>query len=170
MVPAIIRSAPSVIDLAAPSPYPDRSDKDQAPLIPEFAMHLLRLLPAGLLVAGLAVATAPLSWAVAEMPFTPQAFEASQKQGQPILVHITASWCPICAKQRPILDRLEAEPRFKNLVVYNIDFDTQKDQVRAMGAQKQSTLIVFDGTAEKGRSTGETDPAAIESLLGKSAE
>jgi thioredoxin 1 len=39
-----------------------------------------------------------------------------------------------------------------------------------MGAQKQSTLIVFDGATEKGRSTGETDPAAIQSLLAKSVD
>ena len=104
------------------------------------------------------------------MPFTEAAFQAAQASGEPILVAIHASWCPICAKQRPILSQLEAEPRFKNLVVYNIDFDSQKDQVRAMGVQKQSTLIVFDGTTEKGRSTGETDPAAIQSLLAKSVE
>ena len=39
-----------------------------------------------------------------------------------------------------------------------------------MGAQKQSTLIVFNGAIEKGRSTGETDPAAIQGLLDKSVE
>jgi thioredoxin 1 len=121
------------------------------------------------LAAGLACA--PIVGALAEpVAFTPSAFEGAQKQGKPILVQITASWCPVCAKQRPILSQLEAEPRFKDLVVYNIDFDSQKDQVRAMGVQKQSTLIVFDGTAEKGRSTGETDPAAIQSLLAKSVE
>jgi thioredoxin 1 len=122
-----------------------------------------------LFAAGLACA--PIAGALAEpVAFTQPAFEAAQQQGKPILVQITASWCPVCAKQRPILSQLEAEPRFKNLVVYNIDFDSQKDQVRAMGVQKQSTLIVFDGTAEKGRSTGETDPAAIQSLLAKSVE
>ena len=36
-------------------------------------------------------------------PFTPQAFEAAQKAGKSILVHITASWCPTCKAQRPIL-------------------------------------------------------------------
>jgi hypothetical protein len=73
------------------------------------------------------------------------------------------------AEQKPILSHLLSEPRFKDLIVYNIDFDSQKDLVREMGAQKQSTLIVFTGKTEKGRSTGETDPAAIESLLARSA-
>jgi thioredoxin len=132
-------------------------------------MRLMKILPAVLLAAGLA--SAPAFHASAEpTAFTQSAFEAAQKQGKPILVQITASWCPICAKQRPILSKLEAEPRFKNLIVYNIDFDSQKDQVRAMGVQKQSTLIVFDGSTEKGRSTGETDPAAIQGLLAKTVE
>ncbi|HEY4044940.1 MAG TPA: thioredoxin family protein [Rhodopila sp.] len=133
-------------------------------------MRLLKILPAALLSAGVTFA-APVSWAVTEVvPFTQPAFEAAQKQGKPILVQITASWCTTCAKQRPILSQLEAEPRFKELVVYNIDFDTQKDPVRALGARMQSTLIVFSGATEKGRSTGETDPVAIESLLAKSVE
>jgi thioredoxin 1 len=132
-------------------------------------MRLLKILLAAILAAGMA--SAPTVRATAEpTAFTQPAFEAAQKQGKAILVQITASWCPICAKQRPILSQLEAEPRFKNLVVYNIDFDAQKDQVRAMGAQKQSTLIVFNGAIEKGRSTGETDPAAIQGLLDKSVE
>jgi thiol-disulfide isomerase/thioredoxin len=131
-------------------------------------MPLLKILPAAIFAAGMA--SAPMVQATAEpTAFTQPAFEAAQ-QGKPILVQITASWCPICAKQRPILSQLEAEPRFKNLVVYNIDFDAQKDQVRAMGAQKQSTLIVFNGATEKGRSTGETDSAAIQGLLAKSIE
>ena len=124
-----------------------------------------------LLVAGLVVATVPVSRAAAgAIPFTEEAFEASQRQGKRILVQITASWSPVCARQRRIVGLLQEEPRFKDVTVYSIDFDARKDFVREMGAQQQSTLIVFSGTVEKGRSTGENDPAAIESLLAKSAE
>jgi thioredoxin 1 len=100
-------------------------------------------------------------------PFTEAAFEAAQASGEPILVAIHASWCPICAKQRPILSQLEADPAFKTLAVFMVDFDTQKDVVRAMGAQKQSTLIAFHGKQEAARSVGATDPAAIRALLDK---
>lgn len=31
----------------------------------------------------------------------------------------------------------------------------------------QSTLIVFTGATEKGRSTGDTNPASIKALVGK---
>ena len=130
-------------------------------------MRHAKFLAAALLAAGLAVAACPLSWAATEAPFTQQAFAAAQREGKPILVYIAASWCPTCAKQRPILSQLENEPAFRDLAVYTVDFDTQKDVVRALGARMQSTLIVFHGVAERGRSTGATDPSAIKALLEK---
>lgn len=130
-------------------------------------MHLMRTMTAAVLALGLSAGLVSSAIAATEASFTQQAFAASQHEGRPILVHITAPWCPYCAKQKPILSDLENAPTFKNLVVYDIDFDTQKDIVRAMGAQKQSTLIVFHGAAEKGRSTGDTDANSIRTLLEK---
>lgn len=130
-------------------------------------MHLMRTMTTAVLALGLSAGLVPTAIAATEAPFTQQAFAASQHEGRPILVHITAPWCPYCAKQKPVLSDLENAPRFKDLVVYDIDFDTQKDIVRAMGAQKQSTLIVFHGAAEKGRSTGDTDANSIRTLLEK---
>ena len=46
-----------------------------------------------------------------------------------------------------------------------VDFDTQKDVVRSVKAQSQSTLIAFKGDKETGRSAGSTDPAQIEALI-----
>ena len=63
---------------------------------------------------------------------------------------------------------VEAEPRFADLAVFHVDFDTQKDALRKFNAQKQSTLIVFKGVNETGRSVGATDPLSIEELLEKS--
>ncbi len=124
-----------------------------------------------LLAAGLVVASVPVPRpAAGAIPFTEEAFEAAQRQGKRILVQITASWSPVCARQRRIVGLLQEEPRFKDVTVYSIDFDARKDLVREMGAQQQSTLIVFKGMVEKGRYVGENDPAAIESLLAKSAE
>ncbi|HJS85173.1 MAG TPA: thioredoxin family protein [Acetobacteraceae bacterium] len=130
-------------------------------------MRHAKTLSAALLASSLAVAACPVAWAATEAPFTQPAFEAAQRAGKPILVYITASWCPTCAKQRPILSRLENDPALRDLAIYQVDFDTQKDVVRAMGARMQSTLIVFHGATEKGRSTGETDPSAIKALLEK---
>jgi thiol-disulfide isomerase/thioredoxin len=96
------------------------------------------------------------------------AFDAAQKAGKPILVEVVASWCPVCKAQAPILDGLRKEPEFKDLQTFYVDFDTQKDVLRAFKVSKQSTLIVFKGAQEVGRSTGDTDPASIEALVAKS--
>ena len=100
-------------------------------------------------------------------PFSAAAFEAAQKGGKPILVAVSAPWCPICKTQKPILAKLAAEPRFKELQIFDIDFDSQKDLLRRFNALMQSTLIVFKGATETGRSVGETQPEWIEGLLEK---
>jgi thioredoxin 1 len=102
-----------------------------------------------------------------QKPFDQRAFEAAQAAGKPILVEVHAPWCPICKAQAPILARLKGEPRFKDLVNFLIDFDSQKDLLRKFNVQKQSTLIVFKGRQETGRSTGDTNAGSIEALLGK---
>lgn len=106
--------------------------------------------------------------AASEAPFTQVAFERAQADGGPILVHVNADWCPTCARQRPILESLAADPAFRDLRVFKVDFDNQKGVLRTMGVQMQSTLIVFHGRDERGRSTGQTDPEAIRALLNKS--
>lgn len=130
-------------------------------------MRFKSTMTAAMLTLCLSAGVGTAAFAATEAPFTQQAFAAAQHEGKPILVYISAPWCPTCAKQEPILSALEKEPRFKDLVVYHVDFDAQKDVVRALGAQMQSTLVVFHGAAEKGRSTGDTNAASIEALLEK---
>ena len=110
--------------------------------------------------------TASVSVSAAEfMDFTPAAFDAAKAAGKSILVDVSAPWCPTCKAQHPILSGLEAEPKFKDLVVLNVDFDSQKDALRSLGVRMQSTLIAFKGGMETARSTGDTKPASISHLL-----
>jgi thiol-disulfide isomerase/thioredoxin len=123
------------------------------------------------LLAALAAPALAFAWpggralAAPDTLFSQFAFDAAQAAGRPILVDVWASWCPICAKQAPTLATLAADPAFKDLVVLKVDFDTQKDVVRAFGVRMQSTLIVFHGTKETARAVGETNPGAIRALL-----
>jgi len=98
-------------------------------------------------------------------PFTQAALAEAQKEGKPILVHIFATWCSVCRAQKPILEEFTAEPQYKDLVVLDMDFDTQKDDVRALGARVQSTLIAYKGDKEVGRSVGDTNANSIAELL-----
>jgi thioredoxin len=99
--------------------------------------------------------------------YTQAAFAAAQAAGKPILVDITASWCPICKAQAPIIQRLSQQPEYRNLVILEVNFDTQKDVVRSFGARMQSTLVAYKGRSETGRSVGSTNADAIGALLQK---
>ena len=99
--------------------------------------------------------------------FTDAALEAAQKAGKPVLVEVAAPWCPTCKAQRPIIDKLAATDKFKGFVLLTVDFDTQKDTLRKLNARSQSTLIVYKGATEVGRSVGDTNPASVEALLAK---
>ena len=114
----------------------------------------------------LSVGTAAL--ANTATPFSDAAFKAAQASGSPILVEIHADWCPTCKAQQPILDKLTSDAKFKDLKVFRVDFDSQNAVVRQFGAQMQSTLIVYKGATEKGRSVGDTKQASIATLLDKS--
>lgn len=131
-------------------------------------MRFLQILPAALFAGLLSLQGAASAQAATVASFTEQAFKSAQADGQPILVDISATWCPTCAQQKPIIDGLAATPTFAKLVILHVDFDTQMDVVRAMGARMQSTLIVFHGATLKGTSVGDTDPASIKALLDKS--
>jgi thioredoxin 1 len=112
-----------------------------------------------------AAAGAP-AFAAETRTYDPASFAAAEKAGQPILVAVHASWCPTC-KAQPILSELMADPKFKNLVYFVVDFDNQKDAAKLFGARMQSTLVAFKGDKETGRSVGDTDRASIAALLNK---
>ena len=101
-------------------------------------------------------------------PFDAKAFDAAQVAGRPILIEVSAPWCPTCKAQKPILSRLTAQQKFKDLAFFEIDFDSQKDILRTLKVQQQSTLIAYKGKQEVGRSTGDTNASSIENLLNKS--
>jgi len=136
----------------------------------ELTMILTRRVFGGAIVTA-ALATAGLfapAWASTAVPYSAEAFKAAQAAGSPILVEIHADWCPTCKAQGPILDRLTADPKFKDLKIFRVDFDAMKPVVKQFGAQMQSTLIVFKGAAEQGRSVGDTKEPSIAALLDKS--
>jgi thioredoxin 1 len=99
--------------------------------------------------------------------FDEKAFAEAQAHGKSILVDISAPWCPTCNAQKPIIEKLSAEPQYQGLTIFEVDFDTRKDVLRKFAAQTQCTLIVFKGDKETGRSVGSTDADAIDALLRK---
>jgi thioredoxin 1 len=111
------------------------------------------------------VSIAGSAFAADRLPFESGKFQALLKERRPVLVDITASWCPTCKAQHPIIEKLAAGPEFNDLTIFMVDFDTQKDAVRAFRALSQSTLIAFKGGKETARSVGDTRAASIEALV-----
>lgn len=111
------------------------------------------------------LAMANASLAAERKSFDAKSFAAAQAMGAPILVDISATWCPTCKAQKPIIDALAQLPENDDLVIFDVDFDSQKPVVRDFRAQSQSTLIAFRGKVETARSVGDTDPDSIASLV-----
>lgn len=103
----------------------------------------------------------------AEAAFDKSTFDSLQKEGKAILVGIHADWCPTCKTQGPIISVLLKTPEFHGITALRVDFDKQKSDVKGFKAQYQSTLIVFKGGKEVGRSTGDTNKESIAALLKK---
>jgi len=120
-----------------------------------------------LMQLGAAMLTMPVAEALAakQEVFDRKVFEAAQAAGLPIIVHVTAPWCPTCKAQKPIVEKLEQSPDYGKLVVFVVDFDSQTDALRYFNAQSQSTLIAFNGKNETARSVGDTDPQSIATLV-----
>jgi len=99
------------------------------------------------------------------VPFAAARLSAEQAAGSPILIHVTAPWCPTCRAQHPIVSQLVADPANRDLVVFEVDFDSQKDVLRRLNVRQQSTLIAYRGAEERGRAVGITNPTAIAALV-----
>jgi thiol:disulfide interchange protein len=124
------------------------------------------MLIAAVVTAGTALlAHAPAASAAERQPFSAAAFAAAQAAGRPILIEVHADWCPTCHAQRPHVEAVAADPRMAGAVLFTVDFDGQKAELRQLRVRSQSTLIAFRGSEERGRAIGITDPVAIRELL-----
>jgi thioredoxin 1 len=124
------------------------------------------------LAAATAVAVGATAWSAhtvsataAAVRFDQAAFDAALAEGRPILIEVSAPWCSVCRAQKAVLAELFADPRYARIVALDIDFDSQVEAVRAFGAQRQSTLILFAGGREIARSVGDASRAGIMAML-----
>lgn len=103
-------------------------------------------------------------------PFSQQEFDKLTSQGKPVVLDISATWCPTCKVQKPILEGLMKQPAYKDVTLLIIDFDTEKATLKKFKVTMQSTLVGFKGAREVGRSVGDTTPAGIEGLIRKTVD
>ena len=100
-------------------------------------------------------------------PFSQTEFDQLTAAGKPVVLDISAPWCPTCKQQKPIIDALMHQPAYKDVTLMTIDFDSSKPALKTFKVVRQSTLIAFKGGKEVGRSVGDTTPAGLEALVKK---
>ena len=100
-------------------------------------------------------------------PFNQQVFDKLTADGKPVVLDISATWCPTCKEQKPIIEGLMKQPAYKEVTLMTIDFDANKSTLKKFKVTMQSTLVAFKGSREVGRSVGDTNPDGIEGLIKK---
>lgn len=115
-----------------------------------------------------ALAVVACTAAAAEpVPYSQKAFDQLIKDGKPVIVDVSATWCPTCRAQKPIVEGLSRQAAYQDVTVLAVDFDADKPVLRQFKVNMQSTLIAFKGGKEAGRSVGDTSASGIESLFKK---
>lgn len=110
---------------------------------------------------------AALAAIAAEMPFDKAGFDGALAQGKPVIVDFSASWCPTCKQQKPIVEGLMKDKKLEPVTLFIADFDKEAALKKQLGVTMQSTFVVFKAGKEVGRSTGQTQKQAISDLFDK---
>ncbi len=71
----------------------------------------------------------------------------------------------LVSPMRKLVGGLLENPEFKGLVIFDADFDANKDALVKLNAHTVTTLVIYRDNAEILRSSGETRPGAVETLL-----
>ena len=62
-----------------------------------------------------------------------------------MLVHVHATWCPVCVKQEKAFNELSNHADFKKFTAINVNFDMDTDFRKAHNINNQSIIMVFKG-------------------------
>lgn len=102
--------------------------------------------------------------------FSEQEFNRLTQAGKPVVLDVSATWCPTCKQQKPILEGLMKQPAYTDVTLLTIDFDSNKPTLKKFKVAMQSTLVAFKGTQEVGRSVGDTNAESIGALFKKTTD
>ncbi len=97
-------------------------------------------------------------------PYDPAAVQRAIASGRPVVVLVAASWCLQCHAQTAILDGLKNDPAYKDVSVFRVDYDKQKDVVAKLHCPR-ATLIAYKGGKEVKRMSWDTSQAAVVNVL-----
>ena len=102
-----------------------------------------------------------------ELPFDQKKFDSAVAAGESVVVDFSATWCPTCKAQKPIVDKLMELPKFKTVTLFVADYDKEVALKKQLRVAQQSTFVVFKGGKEVTRSTGQTDKDVLAAVFDK---
>jgi thiol-disulfide isomerase/thioredoxin len=100
--------------------------------------------------------------------YTQQEFDTLLAEGKTLVVHIHADWCGTCKAQDVQINAAMNSPEFKDVVFFEVDYDTQRKHVKFFNGKLQSTIIIFKAGKEIDRTIAERDPVELQAFLKKS--
>lgn len=136
------------------------------PSTPVSHVNIHRLFPRCLRVALLLMTTAP-AWALDVVPYDAAAFAKAQSRGQVNAIQFHSGWCPICVMQERGIAALKEDRALDKVVVFQADFLKEEEIRRRFSVTSFSTLVIFRGTQERARTTGDFQAAKLRDLFGK---
>ncbi|MCW5715156.1 MAG: thioredoxin family protein [Bauldia sp.] len=113
---------------------------------------------AGVLAAGTALA-------FERTPYTNALIAEALETGRPYIIYVHADWCTTCQAQDRVLETLVDDPRFANLLIMTVDYDTKRNLMMLFNVPDRSIFVAFSGTTELGRSVYDTTPEGIAAFL-----
>jgi hypothetical protein len=100
-----------------------------------------------------------------EMAYSSANFEKAQATEKPFLVAFHKKGCPICTSQKQALNKIYADPMYKDLEVLVVDYDHDTENLKKFNVGMQGTLILYKGKNELSRSSALVDTASIEAQI-----
>ena len=102
-------------------------------------------------------------------PFNRDAFGRATTAGRTVIVAFHAPWCPVCKAQEPKVNAL-LNSDYRDVLAFNVDYDSNLALRKEMNVLKQATLIMFRGKKEIARLTFQSDDASIREFFSHAKE
>ncbi len=98
-------------------------------------------------------------------PYTAEAVKMAMGEGKTTLLFFHASWCPVCKAQEPKV-RAYLNGAHKDIVAFKVDYDSNMALRKQLKVDRQSTLILYQGTKEVARLSYKSDDESIAEFFG----
>lgn len=92
-------------------------------------------------------------------------FDMRNARGEPMLVELYATWCPVCKAQHEAFEQLQAQGKAPNVRAVRVDFDRDQEFINKLGNVYTGTLLIYKDGKELVRASGLTSPEKIEAFL-----